>query len=458
MNTTRIKWVVLFTGLGILFLGLVRTESVLAVPSFARQTGMSCNVCHTNWPQLTPFGRTFKIDGYTFSKESSSARWYPPVAAMFQASYTGLHENNGILKSGVAPFDDAADSAVDEFNVPQQASVFYGGKIVDRAGGFVQLTYDGTANDIALDNTDIRYARSTLAGRKHFTYGFTMNNNPTVEDPWNSTPAWGFPFASSAVAPTPTAVTIIDGTLAQQVGGLGAYASLANLIYGAFSVYSTTNNGLARPLGAGTQPDMITDGAVPYWRLALYHNANKHAFELGTYGISADVYPQSPQGLSSGPTNHFTDYAFDGQYQYLGAPHLFTLRATWIHEDQDWDAGFPSGSVSNPSDTLETFRVNAGYSYNFHFGTLGGDVGYFSTEGDTDPLLYPADPVDGSGTGSPDSSGFILQANCLLKEKYKFSLQYTIYDKFNGAGDNYDGSGRNASNNNTVYLLAWLMF
>ena len=453
MNTAGIRLFIIFTVFGIF--SLVRAEYVLAVPSFARQTGMSCNVCHTAWPQLTPFGRTFKMDGYTFSKESKSGRWYPPVAAMLQASYTGLKENNGILKNGVAPFDNAADSAVDKFNIPQQASVFYGGKIVDRAGAFIQLTYDGTANDIALDNTDIRYARTTLAGKKHFTYGFTLNNNPTVEDPWNSTPAWGFPFASSAVAPTPTAVTLIDGTLAQQVGGLGAYASMANLIYGAFSVYDTTYDGLARPLGAGTEPDMITDGAVPYWRLALFHQVKKHAFELGTYGITADIYPE---GLISGPTNQFTDYAFDGQYQYISAPHLFTLRATWIHEDQDWDASFALGNVTNPSDTLETFKVNASYFYNYHFGTIGGYLGYFSTDGDTDPLLYPADSLDGSRTGSPDSSGFILQANYLLKEKYKFAIQYTIYDKFNGADNNYDGSGRDASDNNTLYLLAWLMF
>jgi hypothetical protein len=102
--------------------------------------------------------------------------------------------------------------------------------------------------------------------------------------------------------------------------------------------------------------------------------------------------------------------------------------------------------------------VNAGYFYNYHFGTLGGYLGYFSTDGDTDPLLYPADSVDGSRTGSPDSSGFILQANYLLKEKYKFAIQYTIYDKFNGADNNYDGFGRDASDNNTLYLLVWLMF
>jgi hypothetical protein len=45
--------------------------------------------------------------------------------------------------------------------LPQQASIFYAGRIVDHLGAFAQVTYDGTANDVALDNTDIRYTRTT---------------------------------------------------------------------------------------------------------------------------------------------------------------------------------------------------------------------------------------------------------------------------------------------------------
>lgn len=444
----------MFAALGILF--LLGPENSFAVPSFARQTGMSCMACHTAWPQLTPFGRVFKLDGYTLSKDTSHGRWYPPVAAMLQSSFTGLNKNSGILHNGVAPFDNAENSAVDKFNVPQQASLFYGGKIFNHVGAFAQLTYDGTANAIAMDNADIRYSNSTRVGGKNLVYGATINNNPTVEDLWNSTPVWGFPFASSAVAPAPAAATLIDGSLGQQVGGIGAFASWANLIYGAASVYRTTYDGIATPLGAGsTPPDIVTDGAVPYWRLALYHQMGGHSIEIGTYGLKADVYPG---GLNTGPTDSFTDYAFDAQYQYIMSPHLFTLRGTWIHEDQDWNASFPSGGTSNPSDTLKTLKVNAGYFYRASFGTLGGYLGYFSTEGDADPLLYSPDPVDGSRTGSPDSSGYIMEASFLWKEKYKFAVQYTAYDKFNGGKSNYDGSGRNASDNNTLYLLVWLMF
>ena len=36
-----------------------------ALPSFARQTGQPCGTCHTSFPGLTPFGRRFKLLGYT---------------------------------------------------------------------------------------------------------------------------------------------------------------------------------------------------------------------------------------------------------------------------------------------------------------------------------------------------------------------------------------------------------
>ena len=36
--------------------------------------------------------------------------------------------------------------------------------------------------------------------------------------------------------------------------------------------------------------------------------------------------------------------------------------------------------------------------------------------------------------------------------------QYTWYDRYNGARNNYDGAGRNASDNNTMFLFAWTSF
>jgi uncharacterized membrane protein len=57
------------------------------------------------------------------------------------------------------------------------------------------------------------------------------NNSPTLQDVWNSTPAFGFSYAASSVAPTPAADTVIDGALDQQGGGMEAYALWNNMIY-----------------------------------------------------------------------------------------------------------------------------------------------------------------------------------------------------------------------------------
>jgi len=52
----------------------------------------------------------------------------------------------------------------------------------------------------------------------------------------------------------------------------------------------------------------------------------------------------------------------------------------------------------------------------------------------------------------------ILEADYLPMKQVKFSLQYTIYNKFDGSHSNYDGFGRHASDNNTLYALIWIMF
>ena len=40
-------------------------RSALALPLYARQTGQPCATCHTAFLELTPFGRRFKLGGYT---------------------------------------------------------------------------------------------------------------------------------------------------------------------------------------------------------------------------------------------------------------------------------------------------------------------------------------------------------------------------------------------------------
>jgi hypothetical protein len=54
----------LFVIIGLVVLSV---PSARAVPSYSRQTGLPCASCHYAPPELTPFGRTFKLEGYTFT-------------------------------------------------------------------------------------------------------------------------------------------------------------------------------------------------------------------------------------------------------------------------------------------------------------------------------------------------------------------------------------------------------
>ena len=58
----------------------------------------------------------------------------------------------------------------------------------------------------------------------------------------------------------------------------------------------------------------------------------------------------------------------------------------------------------------------------------------------------------------PDTQGWIAEVNYMPWLNTKFSLQYTAYSRYAGSSRNYDGAGRNASDNDTLYLLAWVAF
>ena len=105
---------------------------------------------------------------------------------------------------------------------------------------------------------------------------------------------------------------------------------------------------------------------------------------------------------------------------------------------------------------MNTAQADAEY----HFGNkYAATVGWFNVNGTTDPLLFPAGaPVSGNFGGDPRSNGYIANFSWWPVQNVGLTFQYTGYTSFNGAGKNYDGFGRNAGANNTVYLLARFVF
>jgi len=449
MNALSLKSIILRAGLALLAMGLA--QQAQAVPSFARQTGLSCNVCHSVAPELTSFGRLFKLNGYTLtgikqiqageSGKSLSIDQLPPLSAMVQIADTQTSKAQPGTQNGNAQF-------------PAQLSLFYAGAISQNMGAFAQLTYTQTDDHFSMDLADIRYADHTQLWGADTIYGVTVNNGPTIEDVWNSTSAWGFPWLSSEVAPTPAASTLLGGVFTGpgSVAGAGTYAFWDNRLYGLVSLYRASPTGAAQPISKTG----VVDGVMPYWRLAYQFN-NTNPLEVGVYGTHAAIAQGFSGGGPAGLSDSYTDYAVDAQYEIPMGDNLLSFYGTYIHEHQNLQASSAAG-LSAPSDTLKTLNLSSRYHLD---STQALGLGYFNTTGTTDPLLYtvdPADPVNGSANGSPDSNGWILQYVYLPRQNVQIAVQYTLYSKFNGSSDNYSGIGRNASDNDTLFLLLWVLW
>src|SRR5271166_720874 len=260
------------------------TQPAQALPSFARQTGQPCGTCHTDYPALTPYGRRFKLLGYTtgggkfrktlfpsssnvpelaagyakefsdlaaYAGENEHKDWVPPVSMM---GVLGLTHTDSAQAPPTAPYHP------NDNLVLSPVSFFWGGAITEHIGAFAQTTYnappvggfgDPFGHTWTWDNTDIRFANTAKIGSMDIIYGLTANNNPTVQDVWNTTPARGFPYASSTVGNSgPTAATLIEGAFAAHVGGVGAYTFINDSLYleasayGSFDFHSQNSLGL----------------------------------------------------------------------------------------------------------------------------------------------------------------------------------------------------------------------
>ena len=417
-----------------------------ALPSYARQTGQQCAACHNGFPELTPYGRLFKLNGYTFTGGDSN---WPPIAVMAIPNFTHVAQSQpGGLAPGFGNDNDVAFTG----------SLFYGGKIFDHVGAFIQGTYDQVPNAIHWDNADIRYANTGELSGKELVYGTSLNNNPTVNDVWNSTPAWGYPYVASQLAPTPAATTLVEGLLAQQVLGLNPYVYWNWLVYAEIGGYRTLSPWSLSALGIPPPGTSSIDGLAPSWRLAVEPSWGNNTWEVGTFGLAASLVPQRIGGAGS---DHVTDVGFDTQYEFLGARDSFSLQARYILEYQDLSASQSLGLSTNSFNSLHSFHIKGSYYYK---QMIGLTAGYFNLQGSSDSLLFG----DVSANNSPNSAGWTLELDYIPFNyggpafwpwlNMKLGLQYIRYSKFDGASTNYDGAGTNASANNTLFAFAWFAF
>jgi hypothetical protein len=305
--------------------------------------------------------------------------------------------------------------------------------------------------------------------------GASFNNSPGVQDAWNTLPAWGFPYTDSALAPSPSAAPLITGPLAQTTVGLTGYAWIDNQLYLEAGAYGSPSARTLSRLGADPLSPGDIDGLAPYARIALQRKIAGGVVEIGAFLLQAHIHPGRDR--TTDLTDHYTDLGLDASYvRTLPNGDVVTLNSRYTHERQrlkatcalalqpsDAETPAPEDAGAAPSDCarnhLSDVRFDASYYWR---NKIGFTVGAFDTFGSANPVLYPD-----NRTFKPNSSGFTLQVDATpfgaasqpaRRLNLRVGAQYTHYFEFEGARRNFDSSGRNASDNDTLRLFTWLAF
>jgi len=424
--------------------------SAYALPAYAEQTSQPCIACHVGGfgPQLTPFGRQFKLEGYTLR---GTDEFTLPVSAMAVASY--LHTSADQATPPAPHYGTNDNFTLD------QASLFVAGGFGTHFGSFAQFTYDGVGRSFSWDNLDLRATDRIKFLDQSAIIGLSLNNNPGVQDPWNTMAAWGFPYTDSALAPAPAAGTVMSGALAQTVLGVSAYAWWNTELYTEAAFYWTPGRGFLSALGVNPDDGIgVLANAAPYLRIGYEVRGREQNYHIGAFAFFPNIYPGGDQ--STGNSDHYTDLGLDASYQFTGlGEDIFSIHTIYTHEAQKLNASSLLGA-SGQSDELNDFRVDVSYYWQ---NLLGGTVGFFDTWGSLDPLLYAT-----NSTFRPDSRGFMLQLDATpfgseatvlgFRFNVRLGVQYRIFTEFDGATRNFDGEGHNASDNNTLRVFTWFAF
>src|SRR5437899_7700161 len=158
----------------IVYASAYRISARFRTPTYARQTGLACSACHTHFPELTPTGRAFKLNGYVFRRSESLEGKSPegqqslllnlvaPVSLMCQTSYTSIKKALPGTQNGTVLF-------------PDQVSLFTGGEITPHVGGFLEVTFYPQTGQLGVDNMGFPFASHVNFRSKRTTLGLSVN-------------------------------------------------------------------------------------------------------------------------------------------------------------------------------------------------------------------------------------------------------------------------------------------
>ena len=444
-----------------------------ALPVYGEQTGEKCASCHISMGELTPRGRKFKLLGYSEGEKKT------PFAAVGTASVTQIKSTNSSAAPSVTMPSNGSF-------IPEMGSALVTGKFGEDVGGKIKWTANlantsplygsdgvqtGTkvGKDLFLDASEVRVVKRDNFGGVDAIYGVSVNNAPTQQDLWNTTPVNSFPYRSSSLLNAwgmgqfgPT--TLVDGGLTSQTIGMSVHGLFDDKWYVDIGNYWKMASGYSVLSVAGPQ-NTINSNANPYWRFARTQVDGASSWMVGTFGMTTTL-ARDPLVVGSAP-GFYKDIGLDAQYQHITDSHTWSAQAVLIRESTDWGTNV-GRSHDTSQTTLRTFKNKLSYDF---VRTYAASVFHFHSWGSRDRYYwaYDRNPRVTTGAcnqnnsmlafcsqnGRPDTSGYGFEMSYSPLPQLTLTLQQTYYQTFLGGSQFIDNSSarvRAASDNNLTYL------
>jgi len=423
-----------------------------AVPSFARQTGMACSMCHTVWPELTPYGRRFKLNGYTLTTKPADVSDYlvtdstqttvRNVVLSYVSPLSAIVTSNYVQYARAVPSPTAKTPGstynTTDLTIPGSFTLMYAGRIADNIGTFTQIGWTNSTNLFSMAPSELlRYADHTED--RNVVWGVSLNNSLAKMDLWDS-PVHGFTHNAYGGSGGFAGGTGGIGLKAPKTGGPGGDGVAAFSMIGD-ALYVEAGAAHSDALGHGTLLNGADDagqdsGWNPQLRVAYEWDWDKSSLMIGGQASHTDVYgPTAALNSAQSPTiaNQFADFSADWQYQYIADQHLWSTSGAITTERQSLNPQYvvttaggnaPVGTAaySNSIDYMRQVNLNAMYWYRRRYGAT---VSWIDNNGTHDTLQY-------GGNGTPHNQYWTFEADYMPFLNVRIFAQYNAYTVVSG--------------------------
>ncbi|HQT91638.1 MAG TPA: hypothetical protein PL001_06380 [Candidatus Kryptobacter bacterium] len=432
---------------------LVTTRQAKSIPSYSRQTGLSCSTCHTVFPHLTPFGRDFELHGYTTNNTqlisdhqstndtTSQGRTIlefpniPMVSARISSRWNDQSGGNGgrvprgVVTAGQG-FISSPDGygSQDALDMLAGSSIYISGEISPHLGSFIEFSgpddEGGTVSlgmfDVALVSSDI-----SVAGQ-NFVYGIRACDAMGAGDPSNTVGTWGLTASLMGLS---THNTLFDPGTAFLEGGM-LFGMLGDFdsggLYASVGAYrpspSQSAGGYVQGAIAGSGAFDGVNGVNTYVRLSYYlPPIGKNTYsEIGGFSYFGNLNMSAPPSAAlaaPGYADKYYDLGLDLQVQYIGDNNLVELFAL-LQDQRDGAFYGIDGFTGLPGNGSAVSRQGFG---------LKADYYYLSMIGAYAKYLYQTS----NEIKDMSVNGVVLGVSCFPWENVNLRLERSFFATYN---------------------------